>query len=329
MEKINEILKMFGLSTDILKIEKINSGHINRTYKIIYSPQENYILQRINGNVFTKPEEIMSNIEGICNCLKGKVCCPEFIKHKNKNYIISNNEMWRTYKYIENSVSYNALEDIDKIYEFGRITGEFHKLTENLNTDNFYGVINNFHNTSFILKNLIKLRQEAYGSEFNFFEKSLQYSKSLDKKHLPLRVTHNDVKCSNVLFDIKSGKGITLIDFDTVMPGLTVYDFGDGARSACVTDNKFNIEKFEAYCSGYFSFVNFGKAEDYFLALYNITAELSARYFHDFLVSGNYFSDKTPEQKLERSRQLITLAESILENKKEIYQTILKTQILN
>lgn len=329
MKKVTEILKKFGLSADILKIEKINSGHINSTYKIIYSSQENYILQRINGNVFTKPEEIMSNIEGICRCLKGKVCCPEFKKHKNKNYIISENEMWRTYKYIENSVSYNTLEDTEKIYEFGRVTGEFHKLTENLNTDNFYNVIKNFHNTSLILENLIKLNQEKYKSEFNFFEKSLKYSKLLNKKHLTLKVTHNDVKCSNVLFDIKSGKGITLIDFDTVMPGLTVYDFGDGARSACVTDNRFNVEKFSAYCAGYFSCVKSGEAEDYFLALHGITAELAARYFHDFLISGNYFSDKTPNQKLERSRQLIVLAESILQNEKKIYQTICKAQIFN
>lgn len=322
MDNISYILNLFGLKNNYKKIEKINSGHINSTYKIIYSSDESYILQKINGNIFNEPEKIMSNIEGICNCLKGKVNCPEFKKYKNKNYIIIENTMWRIYRYIENSVCRNSLESLNEIYEFGKVAGNFHRLTQKLDTENFFKTIENFHNTNLIIQNLLNHKNSEYEYEFNFFEKTLEYSEILSSKKLPQNITHNDVKCSNVLFDKKSGKGITLIDFDTVMPGLWVYDFGDGARSACVTENKLDTEKFRAYCKGYFSCIKPQNAENYFLGTYCITAELSARYFKDFLLKENYFADKTEIQKLSRSRELTDLAESIIENKDKILKII-------
>lgn len=318
MERILNVLKMFGLSENTDKVKKINSGHINSTYKIIYSDCSSYILQRINGNVFKKPEEIMSNIDGVCECLKGKVCCPEFLKCNNKNYVMLDGEMWRIYKYIGNSVSYITLDDVDMIYEFGRVAGNFHYHTQSLDTSKFYTIIENFHNTTYILKKLLQIRNDRYKWDFEFFERMLVFSQLLDSKKLPLKVVHNDVKPSNMLFDNSSGRGITLIDFDTVMPGLEIYDFGDGARSACITENKFDSEKFRAYCKGYFSFITPTESENYFLGMLCITSELAARYFYDFITDGEYFSDKTSKQKLSRCRELIQTAESIFEKKEEI-----------
>lgn len=322
MDKISDILSLFGLGNNYIKTEKINSGHINSTYKIIYSSDENYIIQKINGNIFKCPEEIMSNIERICDCIKGKVKCPEFKKYKNKNYIIIENTMWRIYRYIENSVCRSSLEDPNEIYEFGKVIGNFHSLTQNLDATNFYKTIENFHNTNLIIQNLLKHKNHEYEKEFNFFEEALTYANILSSKNLPQNVTHNDVKCSNVLFDQRTGKGITLIDFDTVMPGLFIYDFGDGARSACVTENILDTQKFKAFCTGYFSCIKPQNAEDYFLGIYCITAELSARYFKDFLLKENYFSDKTEAQKLSRSRELISVAKSITQNKGETLKII-------
>ncbi|MBE6845834.1 MAG: aminoglycoside phosphotransferase family protein [Ruminococcus sp.] len=318
MEKILENLKVFGLPDADVKTEKINSGHINSTYKIIYSDGSRYILQRINGDVFNKPEEIMSNTDRICRCLAGKVRCPDFLRCGDRNYIISEGQMWRIYHYIDNSISFTTLDDDAKIYEFGSVVGEFHSLTANLNTDDFYNVIENFHNTSYILEDIIKNKSENYSKEYSFFERMLEYSRKLDEKKLPLNVTHNDVKPSNVLFDKSSNKGITLIDFDTVMPGLIVYDFGDGARSACISENMLDPDKFKSYCKGYFSKAYYEGAENYFLGMLCITAELAARYFRDFLSGGNYFSDKTPDEKLNRCRELIKTAESICGKQEEI-----------
>ncbi|MBQ8434690.1 MAG: phosphotransferase [Oscillospiraceae bacterium] len=322
MKKILEILKVFGLPYTNIKTEKINSGHINSTYKIIYSDGNCYILQRINGDVFKKPEEIMSNTDRICRCLDNKVRCPEFLSCKDKNYIIDEGQMWRIYHYIDNSESFISLDDNRKIYEFGRVVGEFHSLTANLNADDFYNVIEDFHNTSFILGDIINKKSDSYLSEYSFFERMLEYSRRLDEKNLPLNVTHNDVKPSNVLFEKSSGKGITLIDFDTVMPGFFVYDFGDGARSACISENQLDLDKFKSYCKGYFSNVCHESTENYFLGMLCITAELAARYFRDYLSGGNYFSDKTPDEKLQRCRELIKTAESICEKQTEISMII-------
>ncbi len=315
MKEIHEVLKLFTLPSENFRTEKINSGHINSTYKIIYSDSRKYILQRINGKVFKNPEEIMSNIKRITSCLKGRVQCPEFMKYRDKNYIMRENEMWRIYPYIENSASYVTLDDNSKIREFGRVTGEFHSLAKTLDTEKFYSTLENFHDTQFILAELFTVKNDNYKREFEFFEKMQTYAKTLAEKNLTLSVTHNDVKCSNVLFDRKTGKGITLIDFDTVMPGLAVYDFGDGVRSACITKSRLDLQKFTEYCNGYFSCNKPEECENYFLGTLCITFELSARYFTDFLKNGNYFSDKTSLQKLERCRELICTAESIVESK--------------
>ena len=144
----------------------------------------------------------------------------------------------------------------------------------------------------------------------------------LTEKNLPVKVTHNDVKCSNVLLDKETHNGICLIDFDSVMSGLYVYDFGDGARSGCITDNLFDINKFKKYAEGYFSMIRLYKPEDYFLGMICITAELAARYFYDFLSGENYFKDKTSVQKLSRCLELIKTAKSIESSREEIESVI-------
>ncbi|MGN0613510.1 MAG: phosphotransferase enzyme family protein [Porcipelethomonas sp.] len=322
MNIISSIMNSFGVSDAPEKIIKINSGHINSTYKIIYSGGSSYILQRINGNVFKNPGEIMSNIDKVCRCIASSVKCPEFLFCGEKNYIVADGEMWRAYCYIGNSVSYNSLSDLNKISEFGRVVGEFHRLTANLDTADFYTVIENFHNTSLILSRVYDTGTDIFCKEYDFFRCMLSFSRKLDRKHLRRRITHNDVKCSNVLFDSVTGKGKTLIDFDTVMPGLAVYDFGDGARSACITGNRIDTDKFRAYCRGYFSQVSAECPEDYVLGMLSITAELAARYFNDYLSGENYFSDKTSEQKLLRCHELMETAESILENREYLEEII-------
>lgn len=322
MNKILDILKSFGLSKDISDIKLINSGHINSTYKIIYSDGKSYILQRINKSVFKSPEKIMSNIKNLCKYFENLSYFPQFLSAHGKNYIINQNEIWRIYGYIDNSVSYDSLDDILKIYEFGRILGNFHKATKNADPSDFYITIENFHNTAFHIKRLIKSADNRYTEHFNFFYDILEYVKKLQSKKLPFHVTHNDVKCSNVLFDATNGKGLTLIDFDTVMPGLQVYDFGDGARSACINDNKIDIKKLDAYCKGYFSVTGSYREEDYYLGMLCVSAELSARYFYDYLNNENYFAGKSSGEKLERSSELIKISKSIIDNKEEIMSVI-------
>lgn len=323
LKELLNILNIFGLSKNILNIEKINSGHINSTYKILYSDDKSYILQRLNPLIFQNPDKIMSNIKNICNILKHQCKCPEFLQVQGKNYIIKDNNVWRIYEYIKNSISYEKLDSDFKIYEFGRILGVFHKSTENADPSCFYNTIENFHNTKFYINKLSKFKLKKYSDQLNFYFKILDFADTLKNQNIPIHVTHNDVKCSNILFDKVSEKAITLIDFDTVMPGIWVNDFGDGARSACINDSSIDIKKFSSYCKGYFSVVMPEPEENYYMAMVCISAELSARYFYDYLSNENYFKDKATEEKLERSFELIKLSESIIKHKYDII-TIIK-----
>lgn len=322
MKNLLNILKLFGLNNKIKSIKQINSGHINSTYIVIYSDGKSYILQKLNSFVFKNPDKIMFNINLVCDKLKYTCNCPIFLESNNKNYITINNEIWRIYSYIENSVSYNNLDNLNYIFEFGKVISSFHKATESIDTSRLYITIKNFHDSVWHINRLLKLINNKHDEYFAFFSKSLKYAEILKNKKLSLKVTHNDVKCSNVLFDKNSGKGITLIDLDTVMPGLRVHDFGDGARSSCITNNKININKFKAYCKGYFSSVEVDCAEDFFLGMICITSELSARYLYDYLSNENYFSNKLPCEKFQRCNDLIKLSNSIEDQKIIIIDTI-------
>ncbi len=322
LNKFSYILKSFGLKSECSEIKTITSGHINSTYKIIYSDGSAYILQQINKAIFKSPEKIMSNIDNLCKYFKDFSCFPRFILINGKNYLTVDNEIWRIYRYIGNSVSYISLDDSFKLYEFGRTLGNFHNTLKNADISKFYVTIENFHNTAMRVEKVIYLTDKKFSDYTGFFNNILRYVKKLDMKKLPLSVAHNDVKCSNVLFDSKTGKGLTLIDFDTVMPGLHVHDFGDGTRSACVSNNKIDIDKLRAYSKGYFSVIRASQEEEYFLGMLCICAELSARYLYDYLSEENYFKDKTPEEKLKRADELIKISESIIEKENEILSVI-------
>ncbi|WP_337403232.1 phosphotransferase [Porcipelethomonas sp.] len=320
MENLMNVLFKFGLGSNILRIERINSGHINKTYKIIYSDNESYILQKVNKKAIKNPKEIMFNINLLYKYVDRKY--PEFLECEGKNFAETEEGFWRGYRYIENSAAYEKMPDLKSVYEFGRTLGKFHLMTESACAEQFYAMDPDFHNTYKRIKKLKYYESEKYCNEFAFFNNVKKYVFKLTEKNLPVKVTHNDVKCSNVLLEKETHDGICLIDFDSVMSGLYVYDFGDGARSGCITDNLFDINKFKKYAEGYFSMIRLYKPEDYFLGMICITAELAARYFYDFLSGENYFKDKTSVQKLSRCLELIETAKSIESSREEIESVI-------
>lgn len=315
MEKFQMIMELFGVGGTIADVRKLGLGHINETYRIIYSAEESYILQKINRDVFKAPDMIMKNIEMVCSCLDNTL---EFLKAEGKSFILSDESLWRAYKYVSNSVSSDALESADSIYSFGKVLGRFHSATKDLDISEIYDTIPGFHNTTGRIKRVQRLTDSSFEEINSFMNTALEYARELDEKNLPRHVTHGDAKCSNVLFDRDSGRAVMMIDLDTVMPGLWVHDFGDGARSACVTRGELDTEKYSAFASGYLSENRETTGEDCFLGTVCICAELAARYFYDYLSGENYFADKTPAQKLERCRQLVTLGSSVIRKKEEM-----------
>ena len=316
MENLMTVLEHFGLGTDFVKAEKINSGQINLTMKIIYSDDEKYILQEINGSVFESPERVMHNIEKLSSVIpdmKIKFLCAD-----NKNYVRVDNNYWRIYKYIENSISFEKFESNDMIYEFGKITGKFHRDTAGADISLFHETIRDFHNIGKRIEKLFRLHDMLKSDDTDFFEMILSFYSRLESRNLKKIIVHNDIKCSNALFDKSSLKSITLIDFDTVMPGLSIFDFGDGVRSSCTTENAIDIKKYRYYCRGYFENMRCEDKENYFLGIVCIAGELACRYLYDVLSGENYFSAKTDEQKLARYCSLRKFVVSVVENRKAI-----------
>lgn len=316
MENLMTILEHFGLGTDFIKAEKINSGQINLTLKIIYSDDKKYILQKINGNVFESPEKVMHNIEKLNSIVPDMKI--KFLYAGNKNYIRTGNDYWRIYKYIENSVSFEKFENNEMIYEFGKITGKFHSDTAGADISLFNETIVDFHNTGKRIEKLFRLSDMLKSDDTDFFEMILLFYSMLESKKIKKSIVHNDIKCSNALFEKSSLKGITLIDFDTVMPGFSIFDFGDGVRSACTTENIIDMEKYRCYCRGYFENVRCEDTENYFLGIVCIAGELACRYLYDVISGENYFSAKTDEQKISRYCSLRKFVMSVVRNRKAI-----------
>ena len=315
LENIYEVLKLFGLDIKDIGIERINSGHINQTVKVTADDGE-YILQRINRTVFGCPEKIMSNISLVCSCSERSL---EFLNCNGRNFLEYDGSVWRMYKFVPHSVSYDTLDDQSYIYEFGRILGRFHSDTKSIDINKLHVTIEDFHNTKKRIEKLLSL-DKYHTCEF---ECLLVYAERLGAENMPIRTVHNDVKCSNVLFDKNTGSALMLIDLDTVMSGYYVYDIGDGIRSACLYNDRIDLARLKAFCRGYFSAMSDAPtAEEIFLGLVCVTAELSARYLYDAYSGENYFTDKTAEQKIIRGEQLLSLALSAADNEKKIIMAI-------
>lgn len=295
------ITKEFGIFKKYLHAERILSGHINDTYKITYSDSEAYILQKVNGLVFRSPEKIMSNIR-LLNGAMGDIV-PRYLLSQGKNYTVYDGALWRMCPFFTGTVSYDVFENNTLCAGFGEILGKFHKAAEKINPADIQETIPDFHNTEKIINRLPE--EERRG----ILTRAAEYSKTLYAKK-NLRTVHNDAKCSNVLFYADTLRPAALLDLDTVMTGLAVYDMGDAVRSSCVSGNKIDEDRFLRFLSGYSA--GFGKpdTEGCVYGAVCLSAELAARYLYDVISGENYFRFKTRRGKLESWRRLTELAEN-------------------
>ncbi len=331
MEKLQNILSAFGIDTDFLKYEQINTGHINDTYKI-YSDNLAYILQKINTDVFKEPEKVMHNIDIAQTVLKknmksagkslsGKI--PLYLKAGTQNYLIDNG-FWRIYPFIDGT---SANQETAFIYEFGKLLGEFHKFTKNTDSSKLYVTIPDFNNIEKNIAALLKYKDSFIESAI-FFENFLDFYTSIKSKLSPKRLVHNDVKLANVLINPVTRIPEALIDFDTVMEGYAAFDFGDAVRSACISADKIiDKEKLYDFSKGYFSNYNVLSADECTLGILSIATELSARYLFDCLSNANVFKNLTYDEKNQRHKQLLTFAENIFRDFDDIKKIIENAKI--
>lgn len=356
-KKIAFICQNFNIKGEFVKFECLKEGNINQTFLVTFIENKQirrYVLQKINSYVFKNPEKLMENIISVTNHIKNKIKYDtyrhvlEFLPCKNEYYYIDNQcNYWRIYKFINNSVTFNNPECLDIVYEAGYQFGKFQCYLNDFDLTKLYPTIKDFHNTKIRYKNLIfsafknnNNRLERVKDQLSYLisRKNLAsyYIDLIERGDIPFRVTHNDTKCNNVLFDINTKKSLTVIDLDTVMKGIIGYDFGDSARSICSTCDEdeldtskidFDIKRFDSFCNGFLSqtkdILTLNEKTTLYLAPAVMCYELAVRFLTDYLDCDLYFKCDYLEHNFDRAKAQIALLKKI-EDKNELIQNTIK-----
>lgn len=339
--KLKEICSHFDIDT---KIEIYGNGHINDTYLCESAPR--FILQRINTNVFKEPEKVMENIVNVTGHVGEKIeklhgdraretMNVIFTKDGKSFYKDSENNCYRMYLFVENSISYDFVENPVQLYHCGKAFGKFQAMLSDFPAKKLNETIADFHNTpkrvnqlKEAIKNNLANRLPAVEKEVEFACLYSKYAGKIIEKisdgSVPIRVTHNDTKLNNVLFDRDTKEGICVIDLDTVMPGSLLYDYGDalrfGASSGAEDETDlgkiwFDLENYEQFAKGFLSesagCLTDSEKELLPLSALIMTYECGIRFLADYLNGDTYFKIHRENHNLDRCRTQFKLVADI------------------
>ena len=338
--KFKQILQQFAVNT---KIEPYGNGHINDTYCLT---EPRYILQRINTDIFKHPHELMENIENVTSFLREKIkknggdpqretlTVIKTVDGKNY-YQYDENNVFRMYLFVENTKSIENSKTPEDLYEAGVGFGRFQRMLSDYPADTLHESIKDFHHTPKRVEALkLAIREDKAGraasveAEISFaMEQAVwadQVVKGIEDGIIPLRVTHNDTKINNILFDQETGKAVCVIDLDTVMPGSMLYDFGDALRMGGSTGAEdetdlskvwFDETAFEAFAKGYLSELKDDLTETELellpFSVKLMTYECGIRFLTDYLNGDTYFKIHREHHNLERARNQFKLVADI------------------
>jgi N-acetylhexosamine 1-kinase len=348
-ETLREIGEKFRLEGELYSVDVITNGNINSTYKVTYRKGsdylKSYIFQRVNTGVFHNPIDIMENIDKVTTYMRehfpNDVCLHFHHTDTGENYYIIDDFFWRVMNYVD-SITFNTLDDLTVIASVGEAFGKFQMQLAGFDGSLLHETIPNFHNTHKRLDKFLKTVEEDPCGRVKDALPEILYIKSVketaenlslryDSGEIPKRVTHNDTKANNVLFDRDTKRPIVVIDLDTVMPGMSMYDFGDAVRfiaSTAAEDEPdirrifFDTGKFRAFAKGFLSQVKGALTKDEIdnlvLATFSITIELASRFLDDYLSGDTYFKVNYPGHNLVRTRAQIALAKDILRKSDEL-----------
>jgi Phosphotransferase enzyme family len=349
------VVGKFRIDGEFLGASPYGSGHINDSYCISFrreSAPVRYILQRINSCIFKDPIALMENIQRVTAHLGAKVSGERDADRVSLTLIATRDgeacysdtdgNYWRVYRFIEDAHSYDAVESADQAFQAAKAFGQFQKLLVDLPTPRLHDAIADFHDTpkrfaaleraiaSDVAGRAILVKPEI---EFAFARKSI--ASLLLAADLPERIIHNDTKFNNVLLDDVTGEGICVVDLDTVMPGLALYDFGDMVRTTTseAKEDERDLSKvavqfplFEALARGYLASAgNFlTEAEKRHLVLSGklMTFEQGVRFLTDYLVGDAYYKVSRNEHNLDRCRTQFKLLESIEEQEERMERLV-------
>ena len=348
-ETVASVLKQFSLNGSVQSCERYGFGHINETYLIVTESGCRYILQKINHYIFKDVKGLMGNIAAVTKYLRGIVTEPRGVltlvpTMNGEDYLEYEGGYWRVYDFVEDSLCLQAPETPEDFYQSAVAFGNFQQQLKDFPADTLCEVIPNFHNTA----DRYRLFREALDAdvcgraaqvkpEIDFALAREQEAGTLVNMlaagELPLRVTHNDTKLNNVMLDAATRKPLCVIDLDTVMPGLSLYDFGDSIRFGAATaaeDEKdlskmvMDLTLFETYTRGFLSACpDLTQAERDMLPMGAklMTLECGVRFLTDYLSGDVYFKSHYEGQNLDRCRtqfQLVADMETKWEEMKRI-----------
>lgn len=337
-DNLNIIANKFMIEGLIDTIEPFGNGHINNTF-LVTTSNKRYIFQRISDAFDVTL--LMKNIDAVTSFMALKSDNPDrqmklIHTSDNKNYYSDESGNYRMYTFVEGSICLEAPESTNDFYESALAFGNFQKMLEDFPAETLFEPIKDFHNTpnrykifkETILKDKMD-RVKEVKEEIDFAlsrEKEAGILQNLrDTGKLPTRVTHNDTKLNNVLFDKDTRKSLCVIDLDTVMPGLSLYDFGDAIRFGAATakeDEKdlskmtVNLDMFRAFTRGYLQSCNLTgeEIENIVLGAKTMTLECGVRFLTDYLDGDNYFRTSYAGQNLDRCRTQFKLVGEIEKN---------------
>lgn len=339
--KIDEAISQFAIEGNVIEKRPYGNGHINDTFLLVYETpqgrQSRYILQRMNHSIFKNPPLLMENMSNVTEYLRKIILAAggdpdretlNVIKTKSGAcfYKDTSHNYWRIFPFIEKTVCLEKVESAKDFYDSAAAFGNFQKMLADYPADTLHETIPNFHNTPSRFRDFQKAVREDKLGKAAMAQKEIAFALEREKEanaltdllsagELPLRVTHNDTKLNNILFDADTQKALCIIDLDTVMPGLSLYDFGDSIRFGASTgaEDEQDLDKveldlslFEAFVKGYLEGCD-GSLTDKEIEMLPMGAKLMTfecglRFLADFLEGDVYFKIHRENHNLDRAR---------------------------
>ncbi len=341
----------FRLDGAVASCESYGCGHINGTYLVVTASGAKYILQLINSTVFRDVPGLMRNIRLVTEHIARKISDPRGALHiiptedGESYYTDADGQCWRVYDFVKDSYCLQAPETPEDFYRSAVAFGNFQQQLADFPAETLVETIPDFHNTPDRCRKFrISIERNASGRAANAAYEIEEYLSRAEESgdlhrrrlsgELPLRVTHNDTKLNNIMFDARTHKPLCVVDLDTVMPGLTAYDFGDSIRFGAATAAEdetdlskmtVNLDLFRIYTRGFLTAcpnLTDAETESLLPGAKIMTYECGMRFLTDYLDGDVYFSVDRPEHNLDRARTQLRLTQEMEKHWDELLQIV-------